>query len=184
MNIWEDKIMSEMINTNTVTDVQKTVNESENSLFTNPNFISEINGEKQGMTEMDAVFAGVTLHSEPDKAEDVEENTDINAAEEDDIAATPRDAEHKESVDTIVETEKKEKEKRNPAKQFIELAETRTSNILDAIDRLGNLATKKNYVYTPEQVEKMFTTLEEELALVKKKFSENKKEAKTKRFSF
>lgn len=169
--------MNEQIKTNPVAEAQEIPTQGENSLFTNPNLISELNGEKQEMTEMEAVFAGVTLHSEPEKAEDVEENTDSTVTEEDDIAATPSDAEDSETADNKVDD-------RDPAKRFIELAENRTNKIIDEIDKLGKLAARKNYIYTQEQVEKMFSVLEDEMAFIKKKFSEDKEEAKTKRFSF
>lgn len=172
--------MNEQINTNPVAEAQEIPTQGENSLFTNPNLISELNGEKQEMTEMEAVFAGVTLHSESEKAEDVEENTDSTVTEEDDIAATPSDAEDSETADN----KGNKADDRDPAKRFIELAENRTNKIIDEIDKLGKLAARKNYIYTQEQVEKMFSVLEDELAFIKKKFSEDKEEAKTKRFSF
>ena len=80
--------MNEQINTNPVAEAQEIPTQGENSLFTNPNLISELNGEKQEMTEMEAAFAGVTLHSESEKAEDVEENTDSTVTEEDAVSYT------------------------------------------------------------------------------------------------
>ena len=53
---------------------------------------------------------------------------------------------------------------------FIRLAENRTNKILDMIRLLGNLSNTSNYSYTKEDVSKIFTALEKELADTKKKF--------------
>lgn len=53
---------------------------------------------------------------------------------------------------------------------FIRLAENRTNKILDMIRLLGNLSNTSNYSYTKQDVIKIFTTLETELAEAKKKF--------------
>lgn len=117
---------------------------------------------------------------------------DIKMEEMTTTTATTQTATEKTEMDMIFEnagdvmetaTDKK-KDTRTKAQKFKDVASDRVDKILNAIDKLEGLALRKNYEYTPEQVEKMFAAIEEELALVKKKFSENKEEAKTKRFSF
>ena len=54
---------------------------------------------------------------------------------------------------------------------FIRLAEARTNKLIDLIRLLGNLSNTSNYTYTKEDVTKIFTTLEKELANAKRKFS-------------
>lgn len=49
-----------------------------------------------------------------------------------------------------------------PALAFVRLAQSRTSNILDAIDSLGNLASG-NYIYTEEQTAKICKALHEKV---------------------
>ena len=53
---------------------------------------------------------------------------------------------------------------------FIRLAENRTNKILEMVRLLGNLSNTSNYIYTKEDVEKIFGTIEKELADTKKKF--------------
>ena len=101
-------------------------------------------------------------------------------------------------VDTIASdntgTDKDKKDKkddkpkvpRNPAVQFVVLAEQRTSKVLESIDSLGKLASKKNYVFTIEQVDKMFTAIQEQAEEVKQNFIDilNDKKVKKKGFTF
>ena len=51
--------------------------------------------------------------------------------------------------------------------RFRRLAEARVNKILDLFRLLGNLSGTANYIYSKEQVERIFTTLQ--LALVKTK---------------
>jgi hypothetical protein len=74
-------------------------------------------------------------------------------------------------VPEIVEETKEEKFKR--------LAEIRVNNIMSEIEMLDTLATNE-YEYTQEQAAKMFTALENELQVSKKKFSKHK----TAKFTF
>ena len=63
---------------------------------------------------------------------------------------------------------------------FKRLAESRTNKVIDMLMLIGNLSNKSNYSYTQDQVDKMFNTIEEELQRQKAKFSEKKKNNKTK----
>ena len=53
---------------------------------------------------------------------------------------------------------------------FVRLAEARTNKILEMVRLLGNLSNTSNYSYTKQDVEKIFSTIEKELAESKKKF--------------
>jgi hypothetical protein len=57
--------------------------------------------------------------------------------------------------------------------KFKRLAQIRVNNILDEIELLDTLATNE-YSYTPEQIQKMFNALENELQISKKKFAKHK----------
>ncbi len=63
---------------------------------------------------------------------------------------------------------------------FIRIAESRTNKIIDSIALLGNLSNTSYYEYTPEQIEAMFSAIQEELDTQKKRFGE--KEPKKKKF--
>ena len=68
------------------------------------------------------------------------------------------------------------------SERFIRLAESRVTKARKAISRIAYLSNTVSYEYTPEQVEQMFSILEEELSEVKSGFL---KTAKTeKKFSF
>lgn len=53
---------------------------------------------------------------------------------------------------------------------FVRLAEARTNKILDMVRLLGNLSNTANYSYTKEDVNKIFNTIEKELADTRRKF--------------
>jgi hypothetical protein len=53
---------------------------------------------------------------------------------------------------------------------FRRLAEKRITNLIKHLRLIGNLANKKNYNYTEEEVRQIFTAIESELAQTKKKF--------------
>ena len=54
--------------------------------------------------------------------------------------------------------------------KFVKLATKRVSNALKAIQLIGNLSNRSNYDYTPEDVQKIFKALQDELGVSKKKF--------------
>lgn len=89
-------------------------------------------------------------------------------------------------MDNITETAEKEpagKPEETKAEKFIRLGEYRMNKAMEAIGRLENLSNKSSYEYTPEQVEVMFSVLEERVAEVKAKFSMAKAKENT-TFSF
>ena len=54
--------------------------------------------------------------------------------------------------------------------KFRRLAESRVNTVLDRLRLLGQLADKKNYDYTDEQVSKIFRAIDSELKDTKSKF--------------
>ncbi len=55
---------------------------------------------------------------------------------------------------------------------FRRLAEKRVTNMIKHLRLIGNLANKKNYNYSMDEVKQMFTAIDTELALTKKKFDQ------------
>ena len=60
--------------------------------------------------------------------------------------------------------------------KFVRLAENRTNKILNMIQLLGNLSSPSTYEYTQQDVDKIFTAIENASKEAKKRF--NKVEAK------
>lgn len=69
---------------------------------------------------------------------------------------------------TDVNTEKPEETK---AEKFVRLGEYRMNKAIDAIGRLEHLANRSAYEYTQEQVEAMFSVLEQRVTQVREKFA-------------
>lgn len=69
----------------------------------------------------------------------------------------------------------KETEKAN---NFIRLAESRTDKIIKALDVLENLSNKSKYIYTDEQIDKMFAHIEDKVYEAKRTFKGDKKKIK------
>ena len=55
--------------------------------------------------------------------------------------------------------------------KFVRLAEARTNKIIDMIQLRGNCSNLGAYDYTQQDVDKIFTAIENELREAKKKFS-------------
>ncbi|MEX2028002.1 MAG: hypothetical protein WD988_00700 [Candidatus Curtissbacteria bacterium] len=63
--------------------------------------------------------------------------------------------------------------------RFKRLATKRTNSVLEKIRLLGNLSSKVNYEYSEEEINKIFSTIEGQLRIIKTKFlAETKKEFK------
>ena len=56
---------------------------------------------------------------------------------------------------------------------FVRIAEARTNKIIESITLLGNLSNTSYYEYTPDQIEAMFSAIQEELDNQKKRFAGN-----------
>jgi hypothetical protein len=61
---------------------------------------------------------------------------------------------------------------------FIRIAESRTNKIIESIALLGNLSNTSYYEYTPEQIEAMFSAIQEELDAQKKRFASSEPQKK------
>ena len=72
---------------------------------------------------------------------------------------------------TAQEAESAAKAWETKAEKFIRLGEYRMNKAIDAIGRIENLANRSAYDYTPEQVEAMFSVLEQRVADVRGKFA-------------
>ncbi len=64
------------------------------------------------------------------------------------------------------------------ADKFRRLASKRTNNVLKQISGIGKLSTSA-YEYTPEQVDKIFSTLQDALDSARNKFEKTKKTENT-----
>lgn len=72
---------------------------------------------------------------------------------------------------TNMNTENKStQEQDDKAENFIRLANKRTNKILEDIDILANLSNKNQYTYTDEQVDKIFSAIEESVKFAKESF--------------
>lgn len=56
--------------------------------------------------------------------------------------------------------------------KFRRLAEKRTNDVISRLRLIGNLANRKNYNYSDEQVAEMFKAIESELKHSKKEFAD------------
>lgn len=63
-------------------------------------------------------------------------------------------------------------EKKN--ENFLRLSKERVNKVIDSIERLENLSNKNLYSYTDEQVERMFSAIEDSLESAKKSFKDKK----------
>ncbi len=96
-------------------------------------------------------------------------------------AAEPEVQEKNVEAETAV---KAEKPKESKAEKFVRLAEPRTDKALKAIANLAGLANTGTYEYTSDQVEYIFTTLEQKLQDVRKMFEAKGGKEKQEAFSF
>ena len=56
---------------------------------------------------------------------------------------------------------------------FIRIAEARTNKIIESITLLGNLSNTSYYEYTQDQIDSMFSAIQEELDIQKKRFADS-----------
>lgn len=74
-------------------------------------------------------------------------------------------------------------EKQEKMMRFERIAEKRVSDVLKKMQLIGNLSNKNNYEYTDKHVKQIIDSLENELKILKSKFSEESNE-KTTEFRF
>jgi len=63
-----------------------------------------------------------------------------------------------------------------PEQKFKRIAEIRTNAVLDRIRILGNLSNKQMYSYTEEDIDKIFSAINNRLKEIKTKFNSRKRE--------
>lgn len=68
-------------------------------------------------------------------------------------------------------------------KRFKNLAEKRTQKILDTLDLIANLSVRNNYDYSEEEVNEMFSAIENKTSEVKKLFIKQKTQKTEFKFS-
>lgn len=56
--------------------------------------------------------------------------------------------------------------------KFVRLAEKRTRRVLEGLRLIGNLSNRGNYSWTQDQVDKIFSTLEDELQATRERFED------------
>jgi hypothetical protein len=68
--------------------------------------------------------------------------------------------------------------------RFETVAARRTQKLLDMLDILGNCANKSNYEYTPEDVRRMFTAIENKMKNTKTLFGNAISKQEKNKFNF
>jgi len=64
------------------------------------------------------------------------------------------------------------------AEKFVELAEKRTTKAINAVRGISKLSNKNNYIYTPEQIDKIAEALKGEVVAMFESFNEPEKAEK------
>jgi len=60
--------------------------------------------------------------------------------------------------------------------RFVRIVEYRTNNIIKMIKLLGNCSNTMAYEYTTEEIDQIFSAIEDELKKAKSRYSVNKKD--------
>jgi len=63
----------------------------------------------------------------------------------------------------------------NPRERFLSVAEARTNSVLNRLRILSNCSNKQLYVYTPEEVAKIFKTISSALEEARSRFAAGNK---------
>lgn len=63
-----------------------------------------------------------------------------------------------------------EEEKESKEARFRRIAKARTNGVLNELRKLGNCSNKSTYDYTPEQIAKIFETIERAVIAAKEKY--------------
>ena len=59
--------------------------------------------------------------------------------------------------------------------KFIRLAEYRVNQVLDGLRKIGNLSDKRNYEYSDQDIDKIFSVLSKEINKTKNRFDKHPK---------
>jgi len=68
--------------------------------------------------------------------------------------------------------------------RFEYVAGNRVQAIINKLDLLGNCSNKNNYIYSPEDVKKMFSAIRDKLKITEALFENAVKKEKVKKFKF
>ncbi len=95
------------------------------------------------------------------------------------------DAENEEAASEEAETEEEPKEDRTEQKhtKFRAVGVRRTNAVLDSIRLLRQLSNTSSYSYSDEEVDKMFSAIQESLDSARESFAQSKRKEKA-NFSF
>ncbi len=63
---------------------------------------------------------------------------------------------------------------RDKRERFLDMAEKRTRVVLKKLQVLGNCANRQSYEYTSEDVDRIFSAIDEQLSRVRSKFEQDK----------
>jgi hypothetical protein len=69
-------------------------------------------------------------------------------------------------------TDKGSEKEKDPRADFLRLSAARTKAIANKIRLLGNLSERRFYDYKPEEIESIFSTIEEDVARARSRFDE------------
>ena len=75
-------------------------------------------------------------------------------------------------------------EKSKRRERFEKVASKRVQKLLDQIELVGNCSSKVNYEYNDQDVEKMFSAIEEHLKQARSRFGSTPPAKEEKKFSF
>ena len=67
--------------------------------------------------------------------------------------------------------------------KFVNLAEARTTKAIKMIRLIGNLSNKTNYSYSGKDVAKIFSELDKELKIARRRFDESRGSSKNAKFT-
>lgn len=73
-----------------------------------------------------------------------------------------------------METGAAEGGRKSKRERFLEMAEKRTQAVLEKLRVLGNCSNRQAYEYTAEDIQKVFSAIDQQLALTKARFEERK----------
>jgi len=62
-------------------------------------------------------------------------------------------------------------ERESKSERFKRIASKRTNEVLEKLRILGNLSNKSSYIYTDEEVDKIFSEINKQLRIVRQKFT-------------
>lgn len=71
-------------------------------------------------------------------------------------------------------TQGEKKPRKDKRARFLDLAEKRTQTVLKKLQVLGNCSNRSSYEYTDADIEKIFSAIDRQVALMRSKFERNR----------